>query len=118
MNCVRIKLSDLDEFLDFRNSDSCGCCHHGIKVPSGFSVNQIAPLVTLPRLYKGKISRQSVLEYVRAPIEFPRLLALRNDRAVAGGCEEPANSCTSRADAFSKGALRNQLNLNFASKHH
>src|SRR5258705_32546 len=58
VNAVRLKLSKWNDFLYFGyDMVSCGS-HHGIEVPSRFSVHKIAPSIASPCFDESKFSTQ------------------------------------------------------------
>ena len=77
------------------------------------SVGQpVAPV----RLHERETRLQRHLADVVTSVDLARVLAFRDDRAVRNGCEEAADSSARRADALAEGALRHQLNLQFATE--
>ena len=50
VDLVRIEFADLDQLFDFGHADFATAGDHWIEVPRGFSKNQVAGFVALPRL--------------------------------------------------------------------
>src|SRR5215470_14647403 len=105
MHVVRFERAEFDEFLDF-GDDVVGCGgHHGIKVPRGLAVDEIAPAVTLPRFDECEIAANAALHHILATIEFARLFAFGDHRAVSGWSVEGGDSRPTRTDSLGKRAL-------------
>src|ERR1700680_3075017 len=49
---IGFQLANLDQMLDFGNCYFGSSCHHRIEVAGRFSINEIAPLVTLPGFHQ------------------------------------------------------------------
>src|SRR6185437_6565921 len=104
-------LADLDQILNFRDRHLRGGRHHGIEVPRGLAINEIAPLVALPGADESKIGFQPSLHDVSAAIELAHFLAFSDDSADARRSEEGGNTGTPGANALRKSSLRDQLQV-------
>src|SRR5258706_4503880 len=92
--------------------------HHGIEVARGLAIDEIAPLIALPRLDEREVGAQRAFHDVLAPVEDALFFVLRDYRAHAGGREEGRNAGATCADALGKRPLRIQLQLQLAREHH
>src|SRR5579864_8869649 len=61
VNQVWFQFTHLDQMLNLGNRYFCRRRHHGIKIPRGLAIDEIAPLVALPRLDQGEIGLESAL---------------------------------------------------------
>src|SRR5215207_1596074 len=108
---VRIERTRLDQVLHLCDRDTCGGRHHRVEVASRAPVYEISQAVAPVRLDEGEVREQRHLEHVMPAGDLARLLAVGDDRAVAGGRKEPADAGAARPNPLREGALRNQLDL-------
>jgi hypothetical protein len=92
--------------------------HHGGEVAGGPAVHQVPQRVRLPGLDEGEVGPEPGFQDVGPAVEPAHLLALGDQRSVAGGGEEGGDSGPARAHAFGEGALRVELHLQLAAQGH
>src|SRR4051794_41154579 len=92
MDAIGFELTDRDETLDFGDRDACGRSHYRIEVSRRLSINEIAPLIALPRLDEREVGDKSSFEHIHAPVKIAGLLAIGYKRAIPGGCVEARNA--------------------------
>ena len=109
MDQVRIQFAWFDQLLDFGDGDFGGCRHHGIKIPRRLAVDEIAPLVALPRFDEREIAFDGVFHHIWTAVELAGFFAFGNDCAVAGGRVERRNSRAAGANALGECSLRNKV---------
>ncbi len=116
MNLVGIELAGFDEMFDFGDYKIGGGGHHGIKVARSFSIDEIAPAVALPGFDESEVPTQGAFQNEMAAIEFAGFLIFGDRRAKPGRRVEGRNSGATGAQAFGKGALRIEFDLQFAAQ--
>src|SRR5579863_3279760 len=116
MDRVRIELTGLDDLFDFDDRDLAGHRAHRIEIARGAAVDQIAGLVRLPGFDQRDVGRERRLEHVLTVAELARLLAFRDDRAIAGVREERGDARATRAQLLGERALRGEFELEFAGQ--
>ena len=118
MHRVRIKFTHFDQLLDFRDRNLCSRRHHGIEVPRGLPIDEIAPAISLPRLDEGEVGPERPLHHVGAPVEVASLLAFGHNRADARRSEKRRDSRAPGPNALGKRSLRHQVKLYLALQDH
>ena len=108
---IRIDVARLDQFLDLGDRDPASSGHHRVEVLRGAVVDKVSETVALPRLDEGEISVKRLLEDVPATVDHPSLLRLRNDSAVAGRCEEAADTGATGAEPLGERPLWHEFHL-------
>src|ERR1019366_6069494 len=114
----RLASPRLDQVFDFGDGDFGRGGHHGIEILRGFAIDEVAPLVALPRLDESEISLQRALHDIGAAVELARLLALVNYRPNTGRRIERGNARAPGANPLGKRSLRNEVELQGAAQHH
>src|SRR5439155_10351459 len=117
VNQVGVDLARLDQVLHFGDGDSAGRGHHGVEVPRGLPVDEIAEPVPLPRPDQRVVAADRALHEVAPAIELAQLLPLGHRRADAGGGEEGGDPGAAGPDPLGEGALRGELDLDLAGEH-
>src|SRR3954470_1462674 len=115
---VGIELAHFNQLFHFGDGDFRGSRHHGIKVARRLAIDQIAPLVALPRFDECEVGAESALHNVRAPVELADFLSVADHGSVACRREECWNTRTAGANTLGKSSLRIQLQLDRALQHH
>ena len=105
-----------DERFDFGDRHARGGRHHRIEVARGLPVDQVALRIALPRPDEREVGEQRLLEHVVTAVDLARLLALGDQRAVAGRREEAADAGAAGADALGERALRHQFDFELAGQ--
>src|SRR5712692_1827389 len=116
MNLVRQELARLDKFFDFGDDIIGGRGHHGIEIARGFSVDEVAPAVALPRLDERKIAAQAALHDTHAAVEFAGFFSFGDHGAVARERVERGNAGAAGAKAFAECTLRIEFHLQLATE--
>ena len=88
--------------------------HHGVEVARGAAVDEVALRVAAPGFDEGEVGFEGGLEEVRFAVEVAGLLAVGDDGADAGGGVEGGDACAAGADALGEGALRDEVDFEFA----
>ena len=117
VDLVGIQLADLDELLDFGHADLAASGDHRVEVPRGFSKNEVAGFVALPRLHERDLGRDARFEHVFLAVENFRLLALGQFGAEAGARVKPRDARAARAQPLGQRALRDEFEFEFARQH-
>src|SRR5207302_758386 len=107
MHQVGIELAGFDEVFYLGNRHLGRGRHHGVEVARRLAVNEIARLVALPRLNKGKIRLQRVFHQIKPAIELAGLFVFGHYSTHTRRCEKCWDAGASRADAFRESALGN-----------
>src|SRR5207344_1533302 len=84
------------------------------EVARALAVGEVSPAVGAVGLDQRVVGVDRVLEHIVAAADAPRLLALREARAVGRGRVEGADPCAGGPDALGERALRDELELEFA----
>ena len=91
--------------------------HHRVEIARRPAVDEIADAVALPRLARTRSRRASGGSSTYGlPSMTPRLLALGDERAVAGRREEAADAGAAGANPLGERALRHELDLELAAQ--
>src|SRR5579863_5053379 len=111
---VGLDFAGLDQMLDLGDGDLAGGRHDRIEVPRGLAIDEIALGVALPRVDDRQIRDEPAFHHIVLAIEFARVLALADRRAVTGLRVERGNAGTAGADALGTRALRIEFALQLA----
>jgi hypothetical protein len=111
---LRVERTDLHHLVHLRNGAGRGGGHDRPEVAPGLAVDEVAQPIAAVGLDQREICRERVLEHVRPPADDARLLALCEQRAVAGGREERADAGPRGADPLDEIALRDHFQLDLA----
>ena len=117
VDLVGIELADLDELLDFGDADFAAARDHRVEVPRGFSKDEVAGFVALPRFHERNLGLDAGFEHVFLAVENFRLLALGQFGAEAGARVKPRDARAARAQPLGERALRDQLEFEFTRQH-
>ena len=117
MDLVGIELADLDELLDLGHADLAAGGDHRVEVPGGFSKNEVAGFVALPRLHERDLGLDAGFEHVFLAVENFRLLALGQFGAEAGAGVKARDARAARAQPLGECALRDEFEFEFARQH-
>src|SRR3954463_1122174 len=85
MDLVGIKFADFNQLFHFRDRDLASAGDHGAEVAGRLAIDEIAPLIALPRLYQCELRRDAALHHVHPAVEILGFFALGDDGAVASG---------------------------------
>ena len=107
-----------DELLHLGDGRARGHRHHRREVPRRAAEEQVSHRVALPGLDERVVRGEGGLHHVGTPAEPAHLLALRDDRAVAGGGEEGGHPRAAGPDPLRERTLRVQLHLDLAGEEH
>src|SRR5512133_577175 len=116
VHLVRVEVPRLHQVLHLGDGDLRGGGHHGLEVPGGLPVDEVAPGVALPGADQREVGVERELEQVLAAGEGARLLPLRHLRADAGGGVEAADAGAAGADPLRQRPLRHELHLQLAGE--
>ena len=116
VHVIGIDLADLHDLLGLGDADAARGRGHRIEVARRLAIDEVAGLVGLPGLDERHIRVQRALHHVLLAVELARLLALRDERAVARGSEERRNARAARAQLLGERALRRELELELAGQ--
>src|SRR5215469_17175996 len=101
-----VEVSEVHDFAHLDDGALCCAGHDRTEVARGLAVYEVAPAVSAQGLDQREVSADRILEHVVAPVDPPRLLALRELRSEAGRRVERADARASGADALGEVALR------------
>src|SRR5215469_10511859 len=101
-----IEVAEVHDLAHLDDGALCCAGHDRTEVASGLAVYEVAPAVGAQGLDQREVSADRILEHVVAPVDPPRLLALRELRSEAGRRVERADARASGADALGEVALR------------
>src|SRR5215813_12851777 len=113
---IGIDLAWLNEMLDFRHRHSCRGRHRGIEIPRRLPIDEVTLAIALEGMDDGEISHKPGLHDVSLAMEYPHFLAARNVGSGASTREEGRDAGAAGADSLRQGALRIELDLEFARK--
>src|SRR4051812_48343837 len=89
---IGIQRAGLDQMLDLRDRDASRGGHDGIEVARRAPIDQVAEPIALPRTHEREVGGQRLFEDKRTSVDYAGLLALGDERAVAGWREESADA--------------------------
>src|SRR5262249_52429512 len=101
----RIERARLDKLFDLGNRSLRSGRHHRVEIGGGAVVDQVAEPIAFPRLDERNVGEQRRFEHIPTAVDLTYFLAVRHNRAVAGGREKAANACAARPDALGERAL-------------
>src|SRR5207249_2437539 len=92
MDLIGVKLTDFDKLLNLRNANLATAGDHRIEVSRGFSINQVAGLISLPCFDERDFRGDARFEDVFFTVETLRLFALSKFGPKAGAGIKTGNS--------------------------
>jgi hypothetical protein len=117
MDLVGIEFADLDELFDFDHANLATAGDHWIEVPRGFSKNQVAGLVALPRFHQGHLGCDARFKHIFHVVEILRLLAFSEFRAETGAGVKRRDTGAARPQSLGQCALRDQFEFELTPQH-
>ena len=103
--------------FDLGDADVAAARDHRVEVPRGFSKNEVAGFVALPRFDERDLGVDAGFEDVFLAVENFRLLALGQFGAEAGAGVKTRDARAARAQALGQRALRNELQFEFTGQY-
>jgi hypothetical protein len=109
-----VERAELHGFAHLHHRASGGRGHDRREVARGLAVGEVAPAIRAVGLDERVVGVDRILEHVVAIADAPSLLAFGEQRAEGRRREESADARARGTDALGEGALRHELEIDFA----
>lgn len=106
---VGIEDAGLDNLLNLDDGDLAGHRDCRVEVARGAAKDQVAQIISLPRLDERNIGHERTPHQIDAAVELARFLAFGDQRADSGAREQGGDAGATRAQPLGQRSLRREL---------